>query len=85
MDGINDSSYKCELCGKKFNKQHRYDGHMRKHQGLKQWQCEHCEKGFNKYASLKTHIETYHFDAASGQPEYICDDCGKIYVQKVTQ
>lgn len=77
------------MCDKKFTKQHRYDAHMRKHQGLKQWVCEEkdCDKAFNKYSSLRTHIAVQHYDESSGmiRPEFVCDvdGCDKTYTQKV--
>lgn len=81
----NEPLINCDVCSKKFFKKHRYDAHMRKHLGLKQWKCDHCEKAFEKYTSMKSHIAVKHYDEAEGKPEFICDvdGCGKTYSLKV--
>lgn len=75
----------CEICQKMFLKQHTYDGHMRKHRGLKQFACDECGKDFAKKDSLKHHMETHHPTEDKEKNEFICgiNDCGKIYSLKV--
>ncbi|XP_031625593.1 zinc finger protein 845-like [Contarinia nasturtii] len=79
----NEPIYVCGVCSTKFFKKHRYDAHMRKHQGLKQWKCDHCEKEFEKYSSLKSHITSKHVDSEV-KPTFVCDfdGCGKSYSLK---
>lgn len=77
----------CEICKKIFFKQHTYDGHMRKHKGLKQFACAECGKDFAKKASLKHHMEANHPQEGDDKDEFICgiNDCGKVYSIKVSK
>lgn len=81
----NEPPLACDKCPRKFFVQHRYDAHMRRHNGLKGFKCEHCDKAFQKSCTLKAHVEVHHWDESKGKPEYICgiDDCGKKYSRKV--
>lgn len=81
----NEPIYSCDVCPAKFFKKHRYEAHMRKHQGLKQWKCDHCDKEFEKYSSLKSHITAKH-DESEAKPAFVCDveGCGKSYSLKVS-
>lgn len=74
----------CDICSKKFFKKHRYDAHMRKHLGLKQWKCDHCDRAFEKYTSLTLHITANHTEGE--KPVFACDvdGCDKSYSMKVS-
>lgn len=76
---------KCTMCDKVFFKQHRYDGHVRMHLGLKQFKCDECGKEFCKWSSLRHHKSMQHTTEGAKRAEFICgvDDCGKAYPLKV--
>lgn len=82
---VPNTGIKCTMCDKVFFKQHRYDGHMRMHKGLKQFECDECGKEFCKWNSLKRHKSVRHVGEGETKAEFICgvNDCGKIYPLKV--
>lgn len=81
----NQTGIKCIMCDKVFFKQHRYDGHIRMHKGLKQFKCDECGKEFCKWNSLKRHKSVRHVAEGETRAEFICgvNDCGKVYPLKV--
>ncbi|XP_053677002.1 zinc finger protein 501-like [Anopheles nili] len=50
----------CHECGRKFRTQHRFEGHMRVHQGLKPALCNICGKQFMQWYNLKLHLKYKH-------------------------
>lgn len=78
-------THACDKCPQTFFKLDRYNAHMRRHMGLKAYKCDKCNKEFQNSYSLKTHMETFHFDESKGQPKYTCevDGCDKTYTRKV--
>lgn len=85
QDEDNSAGIKCMVCDKVFFKQHRYDGHVRMHMGLKQFKCDECGKEFCKWNSLKRHKSVRHVVEGETKAEFICgvNDCGKVYPLKV--
>lgn len=79
------AGFKCTICAKTFVKQHRYEAHIRVHQGLKAFPCHECDKAFCKLISLKRHKQQQHSSDGMSKVEFICgvNDCGKSYALKV--
>lgn len=79
---LNASYFQCELCNSRFRVKHRYDGHMRKHAGLKPYTCTVCHKSFCQAYYLADHMKI-HCEDISKLPKYECDFCGRTFIQKV--
>lgn len=82
------AKYTCETCRKYFTVQHRYDAHMRMHEGLKPFLCKICSNDFVSYGFYTEHMRVNHpteGDESSTGPRYICDvsGCGKTFKLKV--
>ena len=64
--------YKCDICGKGFNKNSNLKGHIKTHTDDKLYRCDICGKDFNASWNLKVHMRTH-----TGDKPYKCDICGK--------
>ncbi|KAM4728566.1 uncharacterized protein FYW61_011507 [Anableps anableps] len=68
----NDSSLKCDFCGKVFNYKNNLVQHRRTHTGERPFSCKTCGKSFSKSSNLKVHMRTH-----TGEKPFICSICGK--------
>lgn len=66
--------FKCNECGKVFNKKHLLAGHEKIHSGVKPYECTECGKTFIKSTYLLQH-HTIH----TGERPYECMECGKAF------
>lgn len=67
--------YKCKVCGKTFDRGHRFDRHARTHtKGA--ITCHICGKIFAGKASLASHMYIH-----SGTKSHQCKTCGKCFTQ----
>lgn len=82
--GSNKDKFKCEFCSAIFFRKERYDGHMRRHAGLKAFPCSQCDKSFYNQVSRKQHMLIDHSTDHINIPRFECDYCGKIFVRKVS-
>ncbi|XP_058900608.2 zinc finger protein 264-like isoform X1 [Kogia breviceps] len=69
-----ESIFKCNECGKVFNKKHLLAGHEKIHSGVKPYECTECGKTFIK----STHLLQHHM-IHTGERPYECTECGKAF------
>lgn len=80
-------AFQCNICQKNFKVQLRYDGHMRKHQGLIAFPCQKCSKAFASINNFNAHMNAMHQSTNQEAQKFICgvNNCGKVYYLKVIQ
>ncbi|XP_044739848.1 zinc finger protein 600-like [Chrysoperla carnea] len=73
------NNYICDLCGKSFEREIQYYGHLQKHSGERNWKCEKCLENntFRTQSQLREHEKQFHFQIR----EYKCSEegCNKSY------
>ncbi|XP_027129053.1 zinc finger protein 850 [Larimichthys crocea] len=67
-------SFKCDICGKEFDKNSRLEKHMRSHTGEKPFICNTCDKGFKCGEALVIHTRTH-----TGERPFVCTTCNKSF------
>ncbi|XP_021538013.2 zinc finger protein 264, partial [Neomonachus schauinslandi] len=72
-----ENTFKCNECGKTFNKKHLLAGHEKIHSGVKPYECTECGKTFIK----STHLLQHHM-IHTGERPYECMECGKAFNRK---
>ena len=61
----------CDRCRKGFVDKSQFEGHMRKHEGLK-YHCDYCAKQF-----ANKHRYQYHLSVHTGKYRFSCERCNK--------
>lgn len=56
---INDGSFKCPRCSKRFKQKWEVARHVRVHTNERPFKCNFCGKRFKQKAHLKNHVEKY--------------------------
>ncbi|XP_055993002.1 zinc finger protein 805-like isoform X2 [Sorex fumeus] len=69
--------FKCNECGKVFNKKCLLARHERIHSGVKPYECTECGKTFSKSTYLLQHHMVH-----TGEKPYKCMECGKAFNRK---
>uniref|UniRef100_A0A673UBV4 Zinc finger protein 677 n=1 Tax=Suricata suricatta TaxID=37032 RepID=A0A673UBV4_SURSU len=69
-------SYKCNDCGKAFNKSTNLMNHERIHCGQRPHKCNDCGKAFTYRSNLTRHKKIH-----TGEKPYKCNECGKAFTQ----
>ncbi|XP_039736585.1 zinc finger protein 805-like, partial [Pteropus medius] len=69
--------FKCNECGKIFDKKRLLARHERIHSGLKPYECTECGKTFSKSTYLLQHHMVH-----TGEKPYKCMECGKAFNRK---
>lgn len=80
---IQQKSFECDFCTKKFNEKFSIENHMKNHK-LKSIQCEICKNYFNTRKALTAHKKVMHMTmdiARDGNilKECQCEICGKYF------
>ena len=72
--------FKCEVCGKTFNRKMHLESHRSVHSDTVKYKfvCEFCDFKSNHNTNFKNHINAVHL----GKRTYTCDTCDKAFTQK---
>ena len=70
--------FRCNVCGRKFNKASNLKRHAKIHAGEHLFQCDVCERTFTQNGKLTEHKKTH-----TGERPFQCDVCEKKFIQKV--
>ncbi|KAH8232473.1 hypothetical protein KR032_007702 [Drosophila birchii] len=71
---LNEKSYECEVCSRRFNAACNLTSHMRTHTGEKPFKCSYCLRRFADHSSHRKH-ERIH----TNERPYACNICGKTF------
>ena len=73
MPSDGSSGYECQFpgCGAVLKHLTNFRLHMRRHQGIYQYQCPYCKKGLSATNDIKQHLKTHH----TGQWGFHCVNC----------
>ena len=72
------SEAKCKHCGKKFSNYRVYERHLKICTLPTDKQCPICQKSYKSTERLIGHMDVVH----KGKARVICDQCGKMYLDK---
>ena len=50
----------CEICGKRFVQEKKFECHMNYHNGVKPFKCQHCDMAFSDDSNMRAHIKMVH-------------------------
>ncbi|KAF0023893.1 hypothetical protein F2P81_024523 [Scophthalmus maximus] len=67
-----EKSFKCDTCGKEFDRKCRLHLHMKVHTGEKPYACKTCGKRLKTCEGLLIHMRTH-----TGEEPFSCQVCGK--------
>lgn len=73
----NGSEYKCDECGKEFNKKILLKVHYRTHSGERPFKCKECDKRFISATHRRVHRRVH-----TGERPYVCKMCCKSFRYK---
>lgn len=65
----------CDICNTNFATKNNLMVHMRRHKSEKPFKCDFCYKYFVTVTEKKAHMVSVH----TGQRNYVCDVCGKMF------
>lgn len=71
-------AFKCDTCGKDFNRKSNFKKHVRTHKGEKPYSCSFCSKQYSQRSSLNLHLRIH-----TGEKPYVCETCGKGFIQRI--
>lgn len=70
--------FKCDTCGKDFNRKSNFKKHLRTHKGERPYSCSFCSKQYSQRSSLNLHLRIH-----TGEKPYVCETCGKGFIQRI--
>ncbi|XP_065365637.1 uncharacterized protein LOC135958675 [Calliphora vicina] len=65
----------CHICGIKFTSRSNLVHHVKRHEGIRNYECNMCPKKFFASHSLKVHIRSH-----TKECPYTCEKCGMSFV-----
>lgn len=72
------TGFVCKFCGKRFTQQHHYRGHMKSHNGIKEFRCQHCNQEFTYRSGLTVHMRK----CGGLVGDYKCSICQKDFLKQ---
>ncbi|XP_071963143.1 insulinoma-associated protein 1a-like [Antedon mediterranea] len=77
-DGVEEHTYDCNMCGKKFRRQGYLRKHMQQHGESVNHPCQYCGRIFDSLTSREKHLLTH----LSPPHEVVCKICGGVFLDK---
>ena len=75
--------FQCDKCAKNFKTVGLLNSHVKgMHEEQENATCKECNKVFKNSKSLRDHFRNMHSGADRIRTKYVCDDCGKSFLQK---
>ena len=74
---LDDRTFECSNCGKKFSEKSDLKKHFLIHSNVKAHKCDICGKSFIRKGHLKRHMTVH-----TGEKQFSCDICGMSYTQR---
>jgi len=74
---FNLKNHVCSICNEAFKSASSLRGHVRRHEGRRDYKCDVCFKEYYTYSALKGH-KVVHQTARN----FICQICGKAFKKK---
>ncbi|XP_052748362.1 zinc finger protein 41-like isoform X2 [Galleria mellonella] len=76
--------YPCPRCGKVYQWKSNLGRHMRSHKARDSGElyCAACDKRFASVATYRQHLRVSRRHVAEAEFSFVCDDCGKKFVNK---
>jgi len=70
----------CDKCGMNFHALSKYEIHMNRHAGVKNFQCTTCDKFYSSKKVMEQHVDVVHLE----KKDFVCNVCGSSFGRNST-